>query len=38
MSASYVKFYRGTLEAFNNLSTKNSDTLYFINDVNGKEG
>lgn len=28
--ARYVKFYRGTPEAFNKLAEKNDDTLYFI--------
>jgi hypothetical protein len=28
--ANYVKFLRGTPTAYNNLATKDSDTLYFI--------
>ena len=38
MAANYVKFYRGTPQAFQNLTPKNPDTLYFINDVNSTEG
>lgn len=30
MSTPYVKFFRGTPEAFNNLASKDTDTLYFI--------
>ena len=30
--ANYVKFYRGSSVAFENLLNKNSDTLYFITD------
>ena len=30
MAAGYVKFLRGTESAFNNLPTKDGDTLYFI--------
>ena len=30
MATPYVKFYRGTPEAFKNLAVKNNDTLYFI--------
>lgn len=37
MATSYVRFYRGSVSAFNNLATKNNDTLYFITDSdNGK--
>lgn len=36
---SYVKFQRGTLNAFNNLRTKDPDTLYFIYaDANNQYG
>ena len=30
--ASYVKFVRGSLAAYNNLTTKDNDTLYFLNE------
>jgi hypothetical protein len=29
-NGSYVKFLRGTESAFNKLTTKDNDTLYFI--------
>ena len=32
MAVNYVKFNRGSAIAFQNLATKNSDTLYFITD------
>ena len=32
MATNYVKFFRGSALAFQNLTTKNSDTLYFITD------
>lgn len=38
MAVNYVKFFRGTPLAFQNLADKNSDTLYFISDVSSKEG
>ena len=38
MAVNYVKFFRGTPLAFQNLAEKNPDTLYFINDVNSQEG
>jgi hypothetical protein len=34
----YVKFMRGTPAAFNNLTTKSSDTLYFISEPNADSG
>ena len=34
----YVKFVRGTSLAFNKLTEKNSDTLYFITDDNSSNG
>ena len=34
----YVKFVRGTNNAFNNLAEKNSDTLYFISDSDEARG
>jgi hypothetical protein len=33
----YVKFFRGTPTAFENLLTKNEDTLYFISEKDSKE-
>lgn len=38
MNINYVKFIRGTPAAFEKLSQKNSDTLYFISDVDSKTG
>lgn len=38
MPAAYVKFVRGTPTAFNNLATKDSDTLYFISETNATSG
>ena len=34
----YVKFVRGTVNAFNNLTEKNSDTLYFISNADDARG
>lgn len=31
----YVKFQRGSAEAFNKLQNKDNDTLYFISEVDG---
>ena len=36
--ANYVKFMRGTTNAYNKLQTKDDDTLYFLSDNDGKEG
>lgn len=36
--ANYVKFFRGTPEAFEKLTSKNSDTLYFISSTDSSEG
>ena len=36
MTANYVKFLRGVNKAFNNLPSKDSDTLYFIKDNEDK--
>lgn len=38
MAINYVKFIRGTPTAFAKLTQKNSDTLYFISDVNSNTG
>lgn len=38
MAVSYVRFLRGTPNAYRNLSVKNQDTLYFISEVNATEG
>ena len=38
MSVNYVKFFRGTPLAFQNLKDKDNDTLYFISDVDSKTG
>lgn len=38
MSIPYVKFFRGTPEAFNNLVIKDADTLYFIAASNESTG
>lgn len=37
-STNYVKFVRGTPTAFQNLSNKNADTLYFISETNATSG
>lgn len=37
-SSNYVKFVRGTPTAFNNLATKNPDTLYFVSEANADSG
>lgn len=37
-SSNYVKFVRGTPTAFNNLATKNPDTLYFVSETNANSG
>lgn len=36
--ANYVKFMRGTTNAYNKLQIKDDDTLYFLSDNDGKEG
>lgn len=38
MAAKYVRFLRGTPNAYKRLSVKNQDTLYFISDVNATKG
>ena len=38
MNINYVKFIRGTPTAFEKLSQKNSDTLYFISESDSKVG
>lgn len=38
MAVSYVRFLRGTPNAYKNLSVKNQDTLYFISEVNATKG
>lgn len=38
MNINYVKFIRGTPTAFEKLSQKNSDTLYFISEIDSKVG
>ena len=38
MAVSYVRFLRGTPNAYRNLSVKNQDTLYFISEANASEG
>ena len=38
MSTPYVKFFRGTPEAFGKLADKNNDTLYFISATGEKTG
>lgn len=37
-TSQYVKFVRGTPTAFNNLTEKNADTLYFISETNANTG
>lgn len=34
----YVKFLRGTPKAFQNLTTKDKDTLYFISETDSPTG
>lgn len=34
MASQYVKFLRGSIDAYKNLSIKDNDTLYFIKNVN----
>ena len=36
--ANYVKFLRGTPTAYNNLSSKDTDTLYFVSEKNASTG
>ena len=36
--ANYVKFMRGTIDAYEQLPIKDMDTLYFLSDSNGNEG
>jgi hypothetical protein len=36
--ANYVKFMRGSTNAYNKLQVKDDDTLYFLSDNDGKEG
>ena len=36
--ANYVKFMRGTFNAYEKLKTKDEDTLYFLSNNDGKEG
>lgn len=36
--AKYVKFMRGTTTAYNNLTEKDNDTLYFLSDSDHEEG
>lgn len=38
MATPYVKFFRGTPEAFKNLAVKNNDTLYFISKTDDSIG
>lgn len=38
MAVNYVKFFRGTPTAFENLVVKNSDTLYFISETDEAKG
>lgn len=38
MATNYVKFLRGTPEAFSGLKTKDKDTLYFISAVDAQYG
>lgn len=38
MAVNYVKFFRGTPEAFQKLTNKNNDTLYFISRSDDAEG
>jgi hypothetical protein len=36
--ANYVKFMRGTTNAYEKLLNKDDDTLYFLSNNDGKEG
>ena len=36
--ANYVKFLRGTPTAYNNLTVKDSDTLYFVSEKDSTTG
>ena len=36
--ANYVKFMRGTVAAYEKLTVKDDDTLYFLSNNDGKEG
>ena len=38
MTANYVRFFRGSPEAYKNLIKKNSDTLYFIYSSDSDKG
>jgi hypothetical protein len=38
MATNYVKFMRGTTKAYEKLTSKDDDTLYFLSDNNGQEG
>jgi hypothetical protein len=38
MAVNYVKFMRGSLAAYNKLTEKDSDTLYFLVDTPTNEG
>lgn len=38
MAVNYVKFYRGSKLAFDKITNKNSDVLYFITDSNSNRG
>ena len=38
MAVNYVKFFRGTPNAFEKLAVKNNDTLYFISETDEVTG
>lgn len=38
MAVNYVRFFRGSQTAFDNLLTKQSDTLYFITESDSSRG
>ena len=38
MLANYVKFMRGTPEAYARLTKKDTDTLYFISEADASDG
>jgi hypothetical protein len=38
MANEYIKFMRGTTTAYNNLKTKDANTLYFLSDKDNEEG
>jgi hypothetical protein len=38
LAARYVKFLRGTPKAYENLAVKDSDTLYFIAELESSDG